>query len=966
MAERIMTQVPRTVLVVEDNPMTLKMLRIALESEGYSVIEARDGRSAIAAAERAMPALVLQDLILPDMSGFELVRQLRALPGGAETPILALSGFLNRIEEARTGQSDFTALLVKPVEPARLLETVAAYLPARHRERDRSADGRKLLVIDDDPVQLKLAKLHLEQLGFDVTGATSSVEALRYARVHRPDIVFVDLLMPDLDGFQLCFEMRRDPKLADVPVVLSSAWYPSEGDTELARRVGANALVLRTPELRGVGDALLQALREGAPTETQALTTEVQLEHARAAIRQLERQITMSADLARRCTLQAAQISLLGGIADALARQGDSTAALRDVLAATLDAADMSKGALFLRDPSGALVLRHAIGFSPSEQAHGAATFFGQMALLEEAIERQATLSIPSSGVPEATGRTILTKADIASAQIVPLVSEGRGVGAMLLAARRTDVNSEDSIAFARAIGNQLAQSIDLSASFARLAASELRYRTVTESANDAISILTPEGVIIDANRSFERMLGLARNQIVGHSLGDFTAPGHERDHVESYGRSLTSNAPTAPRPLRKADGSVVLVEFSNRSVDVAGEKLVFSIGRDVTERVQAQAHLMVSDRMASIGTLAAGVAHEINNPLAAATANLDFVSKAVAELAQRFGPPEFAEIQEALRDAREAADRVRIIVRDLKIFSRPEDERRGPIDVQRVLESSLRMAWNEIRHRVHLVKEYEAVRPVLASESRLGQVFLNLIVNAAQAMPEGQANVNQIRVRTRSDGPDRVSVEIEDTGPGIAPDVMQRLFTPFFTTKPAGVGSGLGLSICQRIVTDLGGHIEVDTEMGRGTVFRVLLPAALEEELPRTSEPPPARIAPRRGRILVVDDEPTIGTAVRRMLGSDHDVVTMTSAEKALDLIIAGERFDVVVCDLMMPVMTGIEFYGQLSAKSPEHAQRVLFLSGGAFTVEAREFLDRVPNARLEKPFEVQTLRALVNERLR
>jgi PAS domain S-box-containing protein len=759
--------------------------------------------------------------------------------------------------------------------------------------------------------------------------------------------------------------MRRDPKLADVPIVLSSAWYQSEADSELARRVGANALVLRTPELKGVADALFQAIKDGAPTETQAPTAEVQLEHAKAAIRQLERQITMSADLARRCTLQAAQISLLGGIADALARQTDSSAALRDVLAATLDAAGISKGALFLREASGALVMRHAIGFSPSEQA-GVETFFGQMALLDEAIERQATVPIPSSGVPEATSRVILAKADIASAQIVPLVSEGRGMGAMVLAARRTDVTNEDSIAFARAMGNQLAQSIELSASFARLAASELRYRTVTESANDAISILTPEGLIIEANRSFELMLGLERDQIVGHSLGDFTAPGHEQDTVESYGRSLTSKLPTAPRPLRKADGSIILVEFSNRSVEVGGENLVFSIGRDVTERVQAQAQLMVSDRMASIGTLAAGVAHEINNPLAAATANLDFVSKGVGDLAQRYGTTEFAEIQEALRDAREAADRVRIIVRDLKIFSRPEEERRGAVDVQRVLESSLRMAWNEIRHRVHLVKEYGPVPPVLATESRLGQVFLNLIVNAAQAMPEGHANVNQIRVRTRSDGPDRVSVEIEDTGPGIPPDVMRRLFTPFFTTKAAGVGTGLGLSICQRIVTELGGMITVDTKVGRGTTFRVLLPAADEERLPHASDRPLPSIAPRRGRILVVDDEPIIGTAVRRMLGSEHDVVTMTSAERALELIIGGERFDVVVCDLMMPVMTGIDFYDELSTQSPEHAERILFLTGGAFTAEAREFLDRVPNARLEKPFESQTLRALVNERLR
>ena len=209
-------------------------------------------------------------------------------------------------------------------------------------------------------------------------------------------------------------------------------------------------------------------------------------------------------------------------------------------------------------------------------------------------------------------------------------------------------------------------------------------------------------------------------------------------------------------------------MEFSNREIDVAGEKLVFSIGRDITAQVQAQTQLMVADRMASVGSLAAGVAHEINNPLAAVTANLEFAMNEVMALEGKLGPGELAELKEVLAEAREAAERVRIITRDLKGFSRAEEERCGRVDLHRVLESSLRMAWNELRHRAAVTKDFERVPLVEANESRLCQVFLNLIVNAAQAIPEGHANVNAIRIRTRHDlASDRVIVEVEEPAPG-------------------------------------------------------------------------------------------------------------------------------------------------------------------------------------------------------
>jgi PAS domain S-box-containing protein len=636
------------------------------------------------------------------------------------------------------------------------------------------------------------------------------------------------------------------------------------------------------------------------------------------------------------------------------------------VLAATLDAAGISKGALFLRDPSAALVVRHSIGFSASEKV-GLSDFFGQLSLLDAGIEGKANVRIPSPEVPDAVARAVLTRADVESAQIVPLVSEGRGLGAIVLAAKRTDVTNEDSMAFARAMGNQLAQSLELAGSFSRLAASELRYRTVTEGAHDAISIQTPEGIVVEVNRATELILGLSRDRIIGRHIREFAAPGHEQENVDAFNeRSAAGGVMDRPLAISRSDGTVVLLAVSSRTVDVGGERLVFSIGRDVTEQVKSQAQLMASDRMASVGTLAAGVAHEINNPLAAVIANLEFAAKGVAALAETSDGAETNELVECLGDAREAADRVRAIVRDLKMFSRAEEEVRRPIDVRRVIESSLRMAWNEIRHRAQLVKDYGDVPLVEANESRLGQVFLNLIVNAAQALPEGYADANFIRIRTRNDPSGRIAIEVEDTGPGIGADVLKRLFTPFFTTKPRGIGTGLGLSICQRIVHDLGGEIEVESTVGRGSIFRVLLTPAAFDSGQHPVAPAVSSKAPRRARILIIDDEPAVTKAVRRMLASEHEVVILTRASEAIDRIVAGEQFDVILCDLMMPVMTGAQFYAELAEKSPAHVDRIVFLTGGAFAIKTREFLDRVPNARLEKPFEAQTLRALVNERLR
>jgi CheY-like chemotaxis protein len=211
--------------------------------------------------------------------------------------------------------------------------------------------------------------------------------------------------------------------------------------------------------------------------------------------------------------------------------------------------------------------------------------------------------------------------------------------------------------------------------------------------------------------------------------------------------------------------------------------------------------------------------------------------------------------------------------------------------------------------------------------------------------------------------------VEVHDNGAGIPADVRGRIFEPFFTTKAIGVGTGLGLSICHGIVTSLGGTLSVDSHPGRGSVFRVELPAAPSTvgvaATIRAGSVPPLPALAALGRILVVDDEPVVCSSLVRLLAREGTVVAVTSAREALAHIQSGERFDVVLCDLMMPGMDAPALYGEVHKLAPAQAERMVFMTGGAFTLRGRDFLDSVPNARVDKPFDVGALRALVRARV-
>ena len=503
----------------------------------------------------------------------------------------------------------------------------------------------------------------------------------------------------------------------------------------------------------------------------------------------------------------------------------------------------------------------------------------------------------------------------------------------------------------------------------ARLGRAELLAR----GANDVMLLADEAHRLVDVNDRFCEQLGFDRDEALRLGVEDLRDPATLEDLPQRKRELLEAGGGLFETRLRRKDGSIFPVEISVRVVELDGRRCFQAVVRDITERRRLELQLQLADRMASVATLSAGVAHEINNPLAYVVGNVD---DALARLEQL--PADLAEVRKALEDARGGAVRVGQIVRDLRTFSRAGETERTEVDVRRALQTSVTLAQTEIRQRAQLSLELGPVPPVLGNAHRLGQLFLNLLVNAAQAIPPGNPGRNLVQASTALAPDGRVRVEITDTGVGIPAAVLPRIFDPFFTTKAIGQGLGLGLAIVHGIVTDLGGEVLVRSEPGGGSIFTVLLPpaapgaAAAPGALPAPPAAEPTRApggaaAPEAGSepgsgvsVLVIDDEPLVGRAISRMLTPLHRVVCVGSAAEALALLDATP-FDTILCDLMMPEMTGMALHARLLEQAPAQAARMVFLTGGAFTPEASEFLDRVPNARLEKPFTPAELRSAV-----
>lgn len=500
-------------------------------------------------------------------------------------------------------------------------------------------------------------------------------------------------------------------------------------------------------------------------------------------------------------------------------------------------------------------------------------------------------------------------------------------------------------------------------------------FSTTLDSIGDAIIATDPEGRVTFMNPIAEHLTGWKRAEATGQTIEVvFRLLDDKGQPIEDPVRRAIRERVAVKLPpntqLRSAVGHTVEVDDSASPIiddrgTLLGGVVVF---RDVTERQRLQERLLLSERLASIGSMAAGMAHEINNPLAAVLGNMSFASEQVERVVTLLRPlpaaetalAELAALQEAVQDATQAAEHVRRIVQDIKKFARAGETNKQVLDLPDVLDSAIKLTDNQLRHHARLLRKYSTTPFVEADEGQLVQVFANLLVNAAQAIEAGRVSDNRIDVSTRTDEAGNAVVEVRDSGCGIAKADLPRIFEPFFSTKSAGDGMGLGLSICHGIVAGLGGDLTVESEVGRGSTFRVVLPPTQRRGEAAAPVAPPAPVV-RRARVLVIDDDESVGRVVVRVLGGLHDVVAETDPHAALNRVKRGENFDVIFCDLMMPNLSGVDVHAALLAAKPELARRMVFLTGGSFTPRTTQFLESVANQTVAKPFSVDGLRAIV-----
>ena len=506
---------------------------------------------------------------------------------------------------------------------------------------------------------------------------------------------------------------------------------------------------------------------------------------------------------------------------------------------------------------------------------------------------------------------------------------------------------------------------------------------------HDAILLVeVPQGdeddspVISHVNEAFTQLTGYSPEEVIGQPSAMLLSPGSDGEAVAQARQKLARGEPVSLEfAIRTKDGSEQWVESSVTPVQNEDLGLHHHViaWREVSARRKLQQQLMRVERVVAIGSLAASIGHEINNPLAYVRANVDFCLERWRDLnAQLFeGEAEHGdaerldatlrvdleELREAMLEASEGIERINDIAADLRKFANLGEGSLRAVDLRDVLQSVLNLMRNEIRHKATLEVDLEALPPVLGSDAKLNQLFLNLLLNAAQALPMGSPSEHFVRLRARARGGE-ILVEVSDSGPGIPPEQRERIFEPFFTTRNHNGGSGLGLAIAQGVVNAHGGRIEVDEAPSGGALFRVSLPAALTREEPSEpyQETLAASLSEGRASLLIIDDEAPILRVVSRLLSREHDVEGCRDPlEARARLVEQGDRFDVIFCDVTMPELDGIALFEELRGARPEQASRFVFLTGGALNEKQRSFLKSAKVPIVYKPFSKDELLELI-----
>lgn len=963
----------KLILVIEDNAMTRKLVRLTLEGENFTVIEASDGKSGLEAAKKQIPDLILLDLRLPDQYGHEVAETLRMLPGFENIPIIAFSGSLPSGEEQRASRSGYSGFIVKPIEPSRLLHLIRDYLNPFRGTVAGLTEGHHILIADDDPVQLKLSKLILHNLGFRVTTATNGVEALALARSSLPEAIVSDVLMPQMDGFRLCLAIKQDPRLAEIPVVLTSAYVSEKNDRNFALSIGAVDLVNRTPELRFVVEALRVGLSGKMSSKPESDSIEkFEGEYYHRVIRQLERQAAMNADLSQQCLLQAAALSVLSSASDALIENRRAEFSLPEIFSQCLDAAGLSCGALFLKEQNNVVNLETQVGFAEPAQIY-LQSFFAKMESLMEWIEIGMPVSITTSALPKGFTHDFLDKASIKNALLVPLKFRQTSLGAFLLGSNSIDLSQRDWLVFARAVAAQIGQAIALSQSFEKIAVSEERYRQIVETAEEGVWLLDETGTTSFVNYKMAAMLGYSVEEMIGKNILFFVDDNEKSQAAEEFERRRAGGKSQGEVKFRHRDGSEFFAILSTSLFTGKNGKQGGILGMltDVTARrrtekalLQAEEQFRQAQKLEAIGRLAGGVAHDFNNLLSV----IGMYAENIENGLNKQDP-----LRRAITQILKAQERGAELTRQLLAFSRKQMIHPQIVNLNEIIVNIETMLRRIVGEDIELITELSPEPTYIKGDrGQLEQVLMNIIINARDAIE----TTGKIIIRTKEmsvnglpspkdanlkDGP-YIQLTVTDTGAGMDESTRVRIFEPFFTTKELGKGTGLGLSTVYGIVRQFDGSVTVDSAPGNGTTFSFYF-TKQDKPLPSEIVKPVPRVSHKNATILFVEDEEALRTIVPSLLEKfNYKVLVASNGEEALAVLKQNaEVIHLVVTDVVMPKMGGRELVKRIKSSHPD--VRVLFLSGYTEDTLIKYGVTGEDSFFLEKPFSIQTLLSKISE---
>ncbi len=773
----------------------------------------------------------------------------------------------------------------------------------------------RVLLVDDDVTQLKLTRLRLADAGFEVTTASNGREALDLARRQVPAAIVSDVLMDELDGFGFCRLARGEPSLARIPIILLSSHYRDEPDQDLARRVGASALLMRTADF----DVELAALRAALGTTcTGTAAADADVATYEQHLRTNAAQLTRLLDKAR--SAEERYRTLCDTAHDAIAVVGEDGV----ILEANQRWLDV------LGIPPEGIIGRHVLELSAPGHERDHAELF------------QRVLALGTGR----TGPVSLRRHDGSVALIDVAYSIAVVDGRRLLFTISRDVT--DQALAAR-----------------RLAAAEERYRSLIERLPDVIWTATADLRITFITPNVERILGFTVEEMCATSGGRF-------DEVYPDDRSTVMRAVSAylgghgPFDLeyrrRRKDGEWIWVHTRAFALyERDGVRYIDGVLSDVTERRRLEERLFHVAKLDAIGQLTAGIAHDFNNILATITANCHFLKEDLAS-----GNPRSDDVNEIGR----AADRAVTLTRQLLAFGRKQVLAPSIVNLDSVLSDLGKMLRRVIAEDIAIV-----VRPapdlglVRVDVGQLEQVIMNLAVNARDAMPSGGTlTFTSSNVVLDGDGREpcgpHVCLEVSDTGCGMDAETQRRIFEPFYTTKEVGKGTGLGLASCYGIVKQSGGHIQVKSAPGRGSTFSIYLPR-VDGPVARARTPtaPAASGLCGTENILLVEDDPRVRQTVCRMLlARGYTVQVASDGDEAVAMAAScAVAIDLVISDVVMPGASGAEVVSQVRRRNP--AARALFMSGYHDHPALRGEVLGAGQHLLQKPFTPDALARKVRE---